>query len=333
MAGRVRVSLSSGEGFDVRRDENLLAAAQRAHWLIRFGCRNGNCAACAATLLSGCVEQRGAIISTGAISTGTISADTIVADMAPQSILLCLAHAQTDLQIQLPSNPLHGSAEHARRVYAQFIGAEQDADQRWQLQFRLPAGRQLPRYAGQMVRVESEPAFSAVIETVAADGRELVVVAECEPKLSPGMRIGVTYPLGYAYRIADSTRPLWLLCEAATRVRALHLQKLWPGSVVIDCERVREWPAVSAPPIIHAYATTAATVQDWYQTLLAKRIAFVELRSDFSILRPWRVCRQDDNDNRFVMAEFLDEPAARALVDDYAARGHKQLYWAEPGND
>jgi ferredoxin len=333
VAERVRVSLSSGESFDVSRDENLLAAAQRAHWLIRFGCRNGNCEACAATLLSGCVEQRGTIISTGIISTGTISADTIAADTAPQSILLCLAHAQSDLQIQLPSNPLHGSAEHARRVYAQFIGAEQDADRRWQMQFLLPAGRQLPRYAGQMVRLESEPAVAAFIETIAADGRELIVVAEHEPKLNPGERVGMTYPLGYAYRVADSLRPLWLLCETSTRVRALQLQSLWPGSVVIDCERAQEWPVVSAPPIVHAYATTATTVQGWYQTLLAKRMTFVELRSDFSILRPWRVCRLDDNDNRFVMAEFLDEPAARALVDEFSARGHKQLYWAEPGAD
>lgn len=44
----------------------------------------------------------------------------------------------------------------------------------------------------------------------------------------------------------------------------------------------------------------------------------------------WRVMRQDDNGNRFVVAENLTESEARQKSDDLAARGHKQLYWAEP---
>lgn len=43
----------------------------------------------------------------------------------------------------------------------------------------------------------------------------------------------------------------------------------------------------------------------------------------------WRVVRQDDNGQRFVIATALSEDAARQLVRDYEARGHKQLYWAE----
>jgi hypothetical protein len=39
--------------------------------------------------------------------------------------------------------------------------------------------------------------------------------------------------------------------------------------------------------------------------------------------------RQDDNGNRFVVAGSLTESEARLLSASYAARGHKQLYWAE----
>ena len=45
--------------------------------------------------------------------------------------------------------------------------------------------------------------------------------------------------------------------------------------------------------------------------------------------RQWCVMRQDDNGNRFVVAGTLTEPEARLLTASYAARAHKQLYWAE----
>jgi len=46
--------------------------------------------------------------------------------------------------------------------------------------------------------------------------------------------------------------------------------------------------------------------------------------------RQWCVMRQDDSGNRFVVAGALTEAEARLLSSSYAARGHKQLYWAEP---
>lgn len=45
----------------------------------------------------------------------------------------------------------------------------------------------------------------------------------------------------------------------------------------------------------------------------------------------WRVTRQDDNGNVFVVAEELEEAAARKLAADFEARAHKQMYFAEPG--
>jgi hypothetical protein len=46
--------------------------------------------------------------------------------------------------------------------------------------------------------------------------------------------------------------------------------------------------------------------------------------------RRWCVMRQDDNGNRFVVADALTEADARLLSASYAARAHKQLYWVEP---
>ncbi|WP_441250431.1 SPOR domain-containing protein [Kitasatospora sp. McL0602] len=44
----------------------------------------------------------------------------------------------------------------------------------------------------------------------------------------------------------------------------------------------------------------------------------------------YRVMRQDDNGNRYLLAKGLTRAAAEALAAEYEARGHKQLYWVEP---
>ncbi len=46
--------------------------------------------------------------------------------------------------------------------------------------------------------------------------------------------------------------------------------------------------------------------------------------------QPWRVVRQDDNGNVFVVAEVATEVEARAIAAAYEARAHKQQYWVEP---
>jgi hypothetical protein len=43
----------------------------------------------------------------------------------------------------------------------------------------------------------------------------------------------------------------------------------------------------------------------------------------------WRVLRQDDNGNTFLVADALDEDAALRLAAELEARGHKQLYFVE----
>jgi hypothetical protein len=44
----------------------------------------------------------------------------------------------------------------------------------------------------------------------------------------------------------------------------------------------------------------------------------------------WTVYRQDDNGNRFVVAQHLAREEALRIVDEFEARAHKQVYWAEP---
>jgi hypothetical protein len=49
--------------------------------------------------------------------------------------------------------------------------------------------------------------------------------------------------------------------------------------------------------------------------------------------RTWAVHRQDDNGNRFVVQTGLGREQAERLVAELEARGHKQVYWAEPEQD
>lgn len=44
----------------------------------------------------------------------------------------------------------------------------------------------------------------------------------------------------------------------------------------------------------------------------------------------WRVMRQDDNGNRFLVESNLSQDAATRLAEELTSRGHKQMYWAEP---
>ena len=43
----------------------------------------------------------------------------------------------------------------------------------------------------------------------------------------------------------------------------------------------------------------------------------------------WRVLREDDNGNVFVVTEVADEAEARAIAAAYEARAHKQTYSVE----
>jgi len=43
----------------------------------------------------------------------------------------------------------------------------------------------------------------------------------------------------------------------------------------------------------------------------------------------WAVFRIDDNGNQFLIREGLSLKEANQVVQEFEARGHKQVYWAE----
>lgn len=45
----------------------------------------------------------------------------------------------------------------------------------------------------------------------------------------------------------------------------------------------------------------------------------------------WRLWRQDDNGNRFLIAEFESPEAAERRMEELSRYPHKQMYWIEEG--
>ena len=84
-----QVQLSpSGHSFEVEADESVLAAGLRQHIGLPYGCRNGQCGSCAATLLEGEVDY----------PEGEPKA---LADAGEGACILCKAVARTDLRLQV----------------------------------------------------------------------------------------------------------------------------------------------------------------------------------------------------------------------------------------
>lgn len=315
------VRLSSGVHFAAGADEDLLAAAQRAHWLVRYGCRNGNCQACAATLLEGTVVQDGTLIAA-------------TQPIAP-TILLCLCRAQSDLLIALPGDPLHGSSAQARRLYSRLdsvrYGAPAGDGFEAELRIALPAGRLAPMYPGQYMLIEhGGDVLRADIDTSVSAGRDLCLLCATARDFATQRYVTTIGPLGYCYA-PDAAVPVLILRDSLHSRQARLLKDALPHAQLCDARHIDRLAAAQQPfTTVLACAQDAAQAEQWYHALLDAGIAFDEFRSDDTLLYRWSVWRQDDNANRFLVRAGLSESGARALVDDYERHGHKQLYWAEP---
>lgn len=186
MSGEFSVALANGAAFTALPDENILTAAQRAHWLIRYGCRNGNCAACEAMLLKGSVLQRGELIE---------STDT------PHKILLCQCSALSDVRIELERDPIPGSIDNSQRYYARLINAtinEVDgAISFTTLEFLLPAGRMPAVLGKQYAVVETDSrTLQLEIDNQLTSARKLILTTTTESNLVVGQYYHVRYPFG-----------------------------------------------------------------------------------------------------------------------------------------
>lgn len=180
MSNGFRVSLPDGAHYDAQVDENLLAAAQRAHWLVRYGCRNGNCEACAATLLQGQVLHR----------------DGRIIEAPAAKILMCLCQALSDVQIALPSDPRPGSMDQSLRRYACLRLQQRISERESILYFTLPAGRTPTLHANQIALIETDAGLlQADIDHENSQGRELVLKVSFISPIHEGAYYHVRYPL------------------------------------------------------------------------------------------------------------------------------------------
>lgn len=179
MTRSFQVSLPDGTHYSARADENLLAAAQRAHWLVRYGCRNGNCEACRAALLRGKVRLR--------------DGATLAAPAA--QILLCLCYALSDVQIELPNDPRPGSSDQALRCYAR-LQRQNVFGNTSILHFALPAGRKPGLLAEQIALIETDAGLlQGRVDHEKSRGRELILILACASTLQDGAYYHVRYPL------------------------------------------------------------------------------------------------------------------------------------------
>ena len=174
-----RVSLPDGACYDAPEDENLLSAAQRAHWLVRYGCRNGNCEACAARLLEGHVQHR----------------DGHRIEAPNDEIFLCLCQPRSDLMIDLPSDPRPGSVDQSLRSYVHLV-KQTVSDIESVLYFALPAGRKPTVLADQIALIETAAGLlQGRIDHEHSHGRELIVKLIFPSPLQEGAYYHVRYPL------------------------------------------------------------------------------------------------------------------------------------------
>ncbi|HET8711599.1 MAG TPA: 2Fe-2S iron-sulfur cluster-binding protein [Spongiibacteraceae bacterium] len=174
-----RVSLPDGSHYEARDDENLLAAAQRSHWLVRYGCRNGNCDACGAQLLQGSVQH----------------ADGSIIAAPAKKILLCLCRPRSELHIALPSNPRPGSLDQSLRSYAR-LQRQTVAQHASILSFALPAGRKPALLADQIALIETDAGLlQGHIDFERSQGRELIITLAFASPLQEGAYYHIRYPL------------------------------------------------------------------------------------------------------------------------------------------
>ncbi len=266
------VRLPSGESFSAEPGENLLSAAQRAQWLVRYGCRNGNCGVCSATLLKGEVQDED--------ENGTVDAS------GEPEILLCRCRIERDIEIRLPGNPLHGSLDQARRHSARLQSVTAD-DGQFRLRLQLPAGRRPPVFPGQYLLIDEEldggEPLRAEIDLEQSADRSLSVVAPRQPRVDGG-HLRIRYPLGHNYVTAPPQPVVWIIHGAARAQQARLLRQHLPRALVLQAGGgIWQPPPLRGSPLVLACAANEIQARQWFEALLAAGLTPAEFRSDFGI--------------------------------------------------
>jgi CDP-4-dehydro-6-deoxyglucose reductase len=129
----------SGRGFDVARDEPVLAAAIRAGVGLPYGCRDGACGSCKSRLLEGRVIH-------GAHQNKALS----VAEEEAGLILTCCAAPQTDLVIEARNVAAAGEFA-VQKMPCRVSSIERPASDVALVKLQLPANVVLQYHAGQYI--------------------------------------------------------------------------------------------------------------------------------------------------------------------------------------
>lgn len=131
------ITLSSGRRFRAKADESLLDAALRQNIGLIYGCKNGACGACKATLKSGEVDD-------SAVREGILSQE----DRQNGAILTCCTRAKSDLELEAKESDgvqiktLPARIESLERVHNVAL-----------LKIRLPASENFVFKAGQYIDI------------------------------------------------------------------------------------------------------------------------------------------------------------------------------------
>ena len=135
-----RITLSpSGHTFDASADEPLLAAADAAGLTVPYGCRNGVCSVCKATLLEGEVDH-------GASQDWALPPE----QRAAGKVLLCCARPLTDLVLEVREVSASRDIP-VKTLPCRVQKMEKLADDVMALHLKLPASERLLFLAGQYI--------------------------------------------------------------------------------------------------------------------------------------------------------------------------------------
>jgi len=140
MSWKVRIK-QSGNVFQVEEGESVLTAALRQNIGLPYGCRNGACGSCRATLLEGSVEY----------GEGLPSALTV--DEVPEnSVILCQARPRSDLVIDADELQVVAGLE-PRILPCRVTRLEKLTEEIMSMRLRLPQGQQFKYLAGQYIDI------------------------------------------------------------------------------------------------------------------------------------------------------------------------------------
>ena len=140
MSWKIQIK-KSGHEFEVEEGESVLTAALRQNIGLPYGCRNGNCGSCRATLLEGEVDYGDHLPS-------VLSVD----DMGESDVILCQAMPKTDLVIDADELQVVAGLQ-PRIMPCRVTRIEKLADDVIALGLKLPQNQQLKYLAGQYVDI------------------------------------------------------------------------------------------------------------------------------------------------------------------------------------